>query len=98
MTAASGRPVATFEDLLELARSREDEPLSTVTGRLFTVRVFRDRELVFTPISSGVGQSDGRKAQERFLARYLRTGSSRPGDYADVSRNASYLIGLLLAP
>jgi hypothetical protein len=90
------RSVRTFDDLLALARRFEDEPLQTVTGRQFTVRVFRDRELVFTPISSGYGQSDGRKAQERFLARYLETGSLRPSDYSDVSRNASYLIGLLV--
>jgi hypothetical protein len=89
-------PVRTFEDLLDLARRLGDEPLETVTGRQFTVRVFRERELAFTPVSSGYGQSDGRKAQERFLARYLATGSLRPSDYADVSRNASYLIGLLV--
>jgi hypothetical protein len=88
--------VRAFEDLLDVARRLEDEPLETVTGRQFTVRVFRDRELVFTPVSSGIGQSDGRKAQERFLARYLETRSLRPSDYADVSRNASYLIGLLV--
>jgi hypothetical protein len=90
-------PITTFDDLIALARRLEDEPLETVTGRLFTVRVFRDRELVFTPVSTGVGQSEGRKAQERFLATYLATGSLRPGDYARVSRNASYLIGLLIA-
>ena len=89
--------IDTYDDLLRLARRFEDQPLETVTGRLFTVRVFRDRELVFTPISTGVGQSDGRKAQERFLARYLASGSKRPGAYADVSRNASYLVGLLIA-
>jgi hypothetical protein len=89
--------IRTFEDLLDVARRLEDESLETVTGHQFTVRVFRDRELVFTPISSGNGQSDGRRAQERFLARYLQTGSLHPSDYADVSRNASYLIGLLLA-
>jgi hypothetical protein len=53
--------------------------------------------LVFTPSSSGVGQSDGRKAAERFLERYNATGSLRPGDYSDITRNASYLVGLLIA-
>ena len=52
---------------------------------------------MFTPASSGIGQSDGRKAAERFLTRFNRTGSLRPGDYSDVTRNASYLIGLLRA-
>ena len=65
--------VRTFEDLLDLARRFEDKPLETVTGRQFTVRVFRDKEMVFTPLSSGFGQSDGRKAQN---ASWLAT--SRP--------------------
>jgi hypothetical protein len=90
-------PVRTFDDLLNLARRFEDEPIETVTGRLFTVRVFRQRELVFTPLSSGLGQSDGRRAQERFLARFMATRSLRPSDYADVTRNASYLVALLIA-
>ncbi len=86
----------TYDDLLDLARDLEDRPLETVTGREFTVGVYLDSH-VFTPASSGLGQSDGRKAAERFLGRYNETGSLRPGDYADVSRNASYLIGLLMA-
>ena len=32
----------------------------------------------------------------RFLARYNETGSLRPGEYADVTRNASYFVGMLL--
>ena len=85
----------TYEELLALARRLEDQPISTVTGRTFTVGVYLD-SLVFTPASSGLGQSDGRKAAERFLARYNDTGSLRPGDYADVTRNSSYLVGLLI--
>ncbi len=84
----------TYDELLELARRLEDQPISTVTGRTFTVGIYLD-SLVFTPVSSGLGQSDGRKAAERFLARYNETGSLRPGDYADVTRNASYLVGML---
>ena len=86
----------TYDELLALARQFEDQPIATVTGRTFTVGVYRD-SLVFTPSSSGLGQSDGRKAAERFLARFNDIHSLRPGDYADVSRNASYLIGLLIA-
>jgi hypothetical protein len=85
-----------YDELLALARRFADQPLSTVTGREFTVGIYLD-SLVFTPVSSGLGQSDGRKATERWLARYNATGSLRPGDYADVSRNASYLIGLVIA-
>ena len=51
---------------------------------------------LFRPESSGVGQSDGRKAVERFIDRFNKTGSLRPSDYSEASRNASYLIGLIL--
>jgi hypothetical protein len=86
----------TYEELLDIAREFEDRTLETVTGKEFTVGIYRDG-LFFTPVSSGYGQADGRKPTERFLERYNATGSLRPGDYADVTRNASYLIGLLLA-
>lgn len=85
----------TYDELLELTRSLEGEMLETVTGRRFTVSTYRD-SLVFTPASSGFGQSDGRRAAERFLERYNASGSLRPGDCADVTRNASYLIGMLM--
>lgn len=85
----------TYDELLALARRLEGQSLETVTGRKFTVGIYRDCPF-FTPASSGWGQSDGRKAAERFVARYNETGSLRPGDYADVTRNASYYVGLLL--
>jgi hypothetical protein len=86
----------TYEELVELARNLEGRTITTVTGREFRVGVYRECPF-FIPESSGFGQSDGRKAAEAFLARYNETGSLRPGDYADVTRNASYLIGMLLA-
>ncbi len=86
----------TYEELLALARRLEGQTLETVTGKKFTVGVYLDSPF-FTPASSGFGQADGRKATERFLARYNETGSLRPGDYSGVTRNASYLIGVLLA-
>ncbi len=89
-------PPMTYEELLVLARRFEGQTLETVTGKPFTVGVSRAENCpFFTPASSGYGQSDGRKAAERFLARYNETGSLRPGDYADVTRNASYYVALL---
>jgi len=88
-------PDMTYEDLVELARRSEGKRLETVTGKAFTVGIARTGEIFFTPASSGYGQSDGRKAAERFVARYNEIGSMRPGDYAGVTRNASYFIGLL---
>ena len=86
----------TYEELLELARRYEGKTLQTVTGKEFTVGIALECPF-FTPASSGYGQSDGRKAAERFLERFNETGSHRPGDYAKVTRNASYFIGLLEA-
>ena len=86
----------TYEELLALARRLDGQTLETVTGRRFRVGVFLDCPF-FTPESTGRGQSDGRKAAERFVARYNEIGSLRPGDYSGVTRNASYFIGLILA-
>lgn len=86
----------TYDDLVELARRFEGQTLETVSGKRFKVGI-SPHELFFTPESSGWGQSDGRRAHERFVERYNETGSLRPGDYAKVSRNATYLIGLLIA-
>jgi hypothetical protein len=87
-------PPLTYERLLDLARAAEGKTLETVTGKKFTVGIYRD-SLFFTPASSGYGQADGRPPAERFIERFNETGSMRPGDYARVTRNASYLIGLL---
>jgi hypothetical protein len=84
----------TYAGLLEIARSAEGQALETVTGKKFSVGIYRDA-LFFTPASSGYGQADGRPPTERFIKRYNETGSMRPGHYGDVTRNASYLIGLL---
>lgn len=95
MLVSEPRQSMTYEELLELARRCEGTTLETVTGKKFTVGIYLDCPF-FTPESSGYGQSDGRKAAERFLARYNESGSLRPGDYADVTRNGSYFVGLLL--
>jgi hypothetical protein len=88
----------TYDELLDLARRYEGRTLETVTGKPFSVGVSGAENCpFFTPASSGYGQSDGRRAAERFLERYNATGSLRPGDYADVTRNASYYIGMLIA-
>ena len=84
----------TYEELLALAHRMEGRTLETVTGRQFTVGVYRDCPF-FTPASSGLGRSDGRRAAERFLERFNATGSLASSDYAGVTRNASYLLALV---
>ncbi|MEO8510555.1 MAG: hypothetical protein ABI534_04855 [Chloroflexota bacterium] len=90
-------PPLSYEGLLDLARAFEGKTLHTVTGKAFTVGISSAEHCAFfTPASSGYGQTDGRKAAERFVERYNELGSLRPRDYADVTRNASYYIGLLI--
>ena len=86
----------TYDELLGIARRLEGQTLATITGKEFKVGIYLDCPF-FTPTSSGYGQSDGRKAAERFVERYNQIGSLKPGDYATVTRNASYFIGLLMA-
>ena len=84
----------TYDELLALAHRFEGKTLETVTGKRFKVGVYLDCAF-FTPESSGRGQSDGRAAAERLLARYNEIGSLRPSEYSKISRNASYYVALL---
>ena len=88
----TSRPIRSRSTGAPSARCR---PLETVTGVGFSASVHRD-SLVFTPASTGIGRSDELKAAARFLDRYNTTRSLRPGDYADITRNGSYLVGLLM--
>lgn len=80
--------------MLETARSLGNRSLQTITGRKFRVGVYMDVPF-FVPASTGLGRSDGRPAAERFLDRFNQTGSIRPRDYQDVTRNASYFVALV---
>ena len=86
----------TYEDFLAIARRFEGQTLETVKGRRFKVGIYLDCPF-YTPESSGRGQTDGRAAAMRFVEHFDRTGSLRPGDYARITRNASYHVGLLIA-
>jgi hypothetical protein len=86
----------TYEELLDFARRHEGRTLETVTGKRFRLGSYLD-SIVFVPESTGLGRTEGRKGAERFVARYNDTGSLRPGDYAGVARDASYLVSLVVA-
>ena len=86
----------TYEEFLAIARRFEGRTLETVTGKRFKVGIAFEGPF-YTPESSGYGQSDGRAAAIKFVEAYTRTGSLRPADYAKISRNSSYHIGLLIA-
>lgn len=84
-----------YEQLLLLAASTGGEPIETTRGQRFRVRV-ADRRIYFTPQRSELERSDREPVATRFLARFANTGSLRPSDYADLTRNGSYYIGLIL--
>jgi hypothetical protein len=84
----------TYEQLMELIDRYRGQPIETVRGTHFTASSYMGSP-VFTPVSTGLGRSDGRKAAERFLERFNATGSLRPADYGDITRNASYFVGLI---
>lgn len=68
--------------------------MRTIKGREFKVDIYMDCPF-FVPASTGMGRSDGRKAAERFLEIYNRTGSPKTTSYQSVTRNASYYLALL---
>lgn len=86
----------TFDEFVAIATRFEGQTLETVTGKRFRVGISHEGPY-YTPESSGYGQTDGRAATIRFAEAYTRTGSLRPGDYAKVTRNASYHVAVLIA-
>jgi hypothetical protein len=86
----------TYSELLDIAHGCAGKTFETVRGSRFGVRVVNDVP-VFTPESTGISRSDGRLAAERFVERFSETGSTRPKDYQDVTRNASYFVALMLS-
>jgi hypothetical protein len=86
----------TYDELLRMAQRHEHEWLETPSGKRFHVGIYLDCPF-FSPESSGLGRSDGRRAAHAFVDRFNETGSHRPVDYKGVTRNASYFIGLIEA-
>lgn len=84
----------TYEELLAIARRSKGKTLRTIKGREFQVDIYLDCPF-FIPASTGMGRSDGRKAAERFLEIYNRTGSPKTTSYRSVTINASYYLVLL---
>ena len=84
----------THDEFTRLARRFHGRTLETKIGRRFTVEV--DGGIVyFTPEATGVRRNTSRAVTEDLLQRHSRTGSLRPSDYVDITRNASYYVALL---
>lgn len=90
--------VPTFEELLHFARSREGVEFKTLDQeRPFRVSVNgEEKRLVIRP-STGKPRHPPEDKVNAVLAKLRSTGSTRPGDYAMDTRNASYLLSLARA-
>lgn len=85
----------TADEVLAFAKTLEGQTLETIIRREpFTVEV-RGANLLYTPSSSGKRRTHQRKYLERICETYSTTHSLNPGDYRDVTRNASYTLAVI---
>ena len=80
--------------LFAYAKTVEGQELQTATGKVFTVKAQGD-SLVFTPKSTGKPRAHDRKFMQKVCDAYSRTNSLKPGDYREVTYNASYTLVLI---
>ena len=87
-----------YARLLQVARVLSGQELTTAGSRArFVVEVRQGRDddfIFFTPRSTG----KERRLEpdiEAVLDQFNRTGSRRPGDYAAITQNASYVLALI---
>lgn len=81
--------------LLRFASSVEGERLATLSGRAqFTVRVL-PTGIEVTPVSSGKPRLIPTAMIGRVCDVYLHSRSLKPGDYQDITFDASYLLALI---
>lgn len=86
----------TSAEVLQLARQMTGHTLRTARGARFAVG-WRATPPGSPPLRPGTPRCDGAAALARFVTRYNETGSLRPGDYQDITRNSSYYAALLRA-
>ncbi|BAZ02396.1 hypothetical protein NIES37_64080 [Tolypothrix tenuis PCC 7101] len=80
------------DELIKFAKTLEGQELETAKFKCkFVVNVV-DTDLYYTPLSSGILRKHSRKWLERVCQRFSITNSFKPGDYTDLSKNASYAL------
>lgn len=84
-----------YESLERYVRSLEGKRLFTQARRSeFTVRCKKEG-WEYVPRSTGMPRPDPERSVRKVIDRYNRTQALRPGKYADISVNASYLMCLI---
>jgi hypothetical protein len=83
------------EALVRFARTLEGQELTTnIRGLPFTARVVGGR-LEFTPASTGKTRPESLASLDHVLRQFADTESTRPGDYLQLTVNASYVLTLI---
>jgi hypothetical protein len=83
------------DELIQFAKTLEGQELETASQKKkFIVNVVEDG-LFYTPSSTGKSRKHGRRWLERVCQKFSITHSFRPGDYHDLSANASYALVLI---
>ena len=85
----------TADALMRFARTLDGQVLTTsARGVPFTVSVAGGR-LEFTPASTGKSRPASPASLDRVLQQFAATGSTSPGDYQQLTVNASYILTLI---
>jgi hypothetical protein len=85
----------TFNEFLSYAKQFNGKVLKTnALGKEFEFEI-EERGFIYIPLSTGSRRLHGYKFLKRVFDRYLDTNSTRPGDYVDISANASYALTLI---
>lgn len=84
-----------IKEFLSFLKTLDGQPFRTLHRKLlFEVNVVPSG-LYYTPKSSGTPRIQQWKFIERVALRFKETESFHPGDYQDISVNASYLLTLI---
>lgn len=87
--------MVSYETLIRFAKTLDGQTLHTdARGKEFRLHVI-ENGLTYTPSSTGRLRNDPEMVVCRVLDRYNQTGSLRPGDYQDLTMNASYLLVII---
>jgi hypothetical protein len=85
----------TFEDFVVYNREMGGRVLTTLArGARFVVRVGNE-SIFYTPESTGIERRHTFKFAKRVFERYEKTGSLKPVDYQNISKNVSYMLTLI---
>ncbi len=85
------------QTLLAFARSRAGETFHTLTRKVPFSVTASEGVLVFTPHTTNKSRRQTNDGIDAVCREFNASGSLRPGNYADISFDASYILALIHA-